>query len=58
MKYHEAINGPDSKLWKAKVAKEHQKMVNSGLFKPLKKSEVPEGVKLIDATWAMKKKNH
>jgi hypothetical protein len=24
MKYHEAINGPDGKLWKAEVAKEHQ----------------------------------
>jgi hypothetical protein len=29
MKYHEAINGPHSKLWKAEVAKEHQRMIHS-----------------------------
>jgi hypothetical protein len=31
MKYYEAINGPDSKLWKAEVVKEHQRMIDSGL---------------------------
>jgi hypothetical protein len=25
MKYHEAINSPDSELWNAKVRQEHQK---------------------------------
>jgi hypothetical protein len=32
MKYHEAINGPDGGLWKEEVAKEHKRMVNSGVF--------------------------
>jgi hypothetical protein len=58
MKYYEAINGPDSKLWKAEVVKEHQRMVDSRVFKSMKKSEVPEGVKLIDTTWVMKKKSN
>jgi hypothetical protein len=56
MKYHEAINGPDGKLWKTEVAKEHQRMIDSGVFEPVKLSKVPIGVKLIDTTWAMKKK--
>ncbi len=57
MKYHEAINGPSSKLWKAKVVKEHQRMVDSGVFEPVKNSKVPEGVKLSDTAWALKKKS-
>jgi hypothetical protein len=56
MKYHGAINGPDGGLWKKEVAKEHKRMVNSGVFKPVKISKVPNGVKLIDTTWVMKKK--
>ncbi len=57
MKYYEAINGPDSKFWKAEFAKEHRRMMNSGVFGPVKLSKVPEGVKLIDTTWAMKKES-
>jgi hypothetical protein len=57
IKYHEAINGLDGELWNAEVAKEHQRMINSGVVEPvLKMSEVPESVKLINMTWAMKKK--
>jgi hypothetical protein len=57
MKYHEAINGPDGRLWKDEVAKEHKRIVDSGVFEPMKISKVPNGVKLIDITWAMKKKS-
>jgi hypothetical protein len=32
-------------------------MINSGVFEPVKFSEVLKGVKLIDTTWAMKKKS-
>ncbi len=39
------------------MAKEHKIMVNSQVLKPVKISEVPNGVKLIDTTWAMKKKS-
>jgi hypothetical protein len=37
--------------------KEDQRMIDSGVFKPVKLSEVPKGVKLIDTPWAMKKKS-
>jgi hypothetical protein len=57
MKYHGAINGPDGKLWKAEVTQDHQRMINSGLFEPVKLSKVPKEVKLIDIAWAMKKKS-
>jgi hypothetical protein len=55
MKYNEAINGPDSELWKAEVRKEHKRIVDSGVFKKVKRSELPSEVKIIDTTWAMKK---
>ncbi len=56
MKYHQAINGPDSELWKAKVRKGHQRMVDSGVFKKVKRSELHSEVKSIDTNWAMKNK--
>jgi hypothetical protein len=57
MKYHEAINGPNGKVWKEEVRKEHQRMINNGVFEPVKISKLPKRVKLIDTTWAMKKKS-
>ncbi len=57
MKYHESINRPDGKAWKEKVGKKHQRVINNGVFKPVKISELPKGIKLIDVTWAMKKKS-
>jgi hypothetical protein len=44
-------------LWKKEVAKEHKRMTNTEVFEPVKMSKVPEGVKLIDTPWAMKKKS-
>ncbi len=32
-------------------------MIDSGGFEPVKLSKVPKGVKLINTTWAMKKKS-
>jgi hypothetical protein len=58
MKYHETINGPDGKKWKAKVKTEHGRMAKSGVFEKIKLSELPSEVKTIDATWAIKKKSN
>ncbi len=41
MKYHEALNGPDGKRWKAKVKTEHERMVKSDVFEEVKLSELP-----------------
>jgi hypothetical protein len=58
MKYHEAINGQDGKKWKAEVKTEHGSMVESGVFEKVKLSKLPSDVKVIDTTWAMKKKSN
>jgi hypothetical protein len=58
MKYHEALNGPDGEKWKAEVKTEHGRMVKSGIFEKVKLSELPSDAKVIDTTWAMKKKSN
>jgi hypothetical protein len=58
MKYHEALNGRDGKKWKAEVKTEHGRMVKSGVFEKVKLSEFPNDAKVIDTTWAMKKKSN
>ena len=58
MKFHEALIGPDGKKWKAEVKTEHGRMVKSGVFEKVKLSELPSEVKIIDTTWAMKKKSN
>jgi hypothetical protein len=58
MKCHEAINGPDGKKLKAEVKAEHGRMIKSGVFEKVKLSELPREVKIIDTTWALKKKSN
>ena len=57
MKYDKAVNGPDQVAWKAEVKKEHQQMVSNVVFEAFKMADLPKGTKVIDTTWAMKKKS-
>jgi hypothetical protein len=57
MKYNEAINGPDAKAWEKKIQNEHDCMVKNNAWEPVKKSLLPKGTKVIDSTWACKKKS-
>jgi hypothetical protein len=58
MKYHEAINGPDGDAWKAEVKKEHgSRMVHNKVIEPVSLSDLSKNEKVIDTTWAMKKKS-
>jgi hypothetical protein len=57
MKYHEAINGPDGDAWKAEVKKEHNRMVQNKVFELVSLSDLSKNEKVIDTTWAMKKKS-
>jgi hypothetical protein len=57
MKYHEAINGPDSDAWKVEVKKEHGRVVHNKVFDPVSLSDLSKNEKVIDTTWAMKKKS-
>jgi hypothetical protein len=56
MKYHEALNDPDGKKWKAKAKTEHGRMVKSCIFEKVKLSQLPSDAKVIDTTWAMKRR--
>jgi hypothetical protein len=58
MMHNEAINGPDGECWKAEIENEYQQMVNCKVFKPVLKSDLPPGTKIIDSVWAMKKKSN
>ena len=57
MKYREAMNGLDGAAWREEIENEHERMVKNNVFKVIKKSEMPEGAKCIDSTWACKKKS-
>ncbi len=57
MKYHEAINGPGGDAWKVEVKKEHGRMVHNKVFEPVSLSDLSKSEKVIDTTWAMKKKS-
>jgi hypothetical protein len=58
MTCNEAINGPDGEHWKVEVENEYQRMVNCKVFKPVLKSDLPPGTKIIDSVWVMKKKSN
>ena len=47
MKYDEAINGLDSKAWKHEAEKEHKWMIKCKVWRPVKKSQVPTGTKIL-----------
>ena len=56
MKYEKAMRGPDSKEWGHAVTVEHDRMVKHGVFKVVRKIDLPKGTKILTSTWAMKKK--
>ena len=58
MKYKEAMASPEAKGWKEAVVKDHDRMVQHKVWKPVKHKDVPAGAKVITSTWAMKKKSH
>jgi hypothetical protein len=58
MTYNKAIDGADGERWKAEVENEYQQMVNCKVFKPVLKSDLPPGTKIIDSVWAMKEKRN
>jgi hypothetical protein len=58
MKYSAAIGGPDGDTWKEEIKNEHERMKKHGVFKEVKRQDVPAEVKIIDSTWACKKKGN
>jgi hypothetical protein len=57
MNYKEAINWPDGTAWAKEIENEHDRMVNNDAWEPVKESSLPKNTKVIDSTWACKKKS-
>ena len=55
MNYRQAMKTVDRKEWQQAIRVEHGKMLKYNVFKVVNKEEVPEGTKLVDYAWAMKK---
>jgi len=55
MKYHEAMK-KDPKGWKKAVQKEHERMVEHGVFKPIDMNQNPKNSKILTSTWSIKQK--
>ena len=56
LKYDEAMASADSEDWQEAVDEEHRKFSAYKIWKPVPKTEVPQGAKILTSTWAMKKK--
>jgi hypothetical protein len=56
MYYHQAMKQPDAKQFRAAMQKEIDDHVSNGHWEMIRKSEVPEGTKILDSVWAMKRK--
>ena len=56
MKFNEAMRSSDREGWIKAVEKEHDNMTQYNVWEPVEKTKVPDGVKVLSSTWAMKKK--
>ena len=57
MNYKAAMKTPDKKKWEKAVEEEHDRMVKMNVWEATKATDIPNNVKLITSTWAMKKSN-
>ena len=58
MKYKAAMKCDDKELWIQAVEEEYNKFVKYGVFKAVKKGDVPKNAKFVSTTWAMKRKSN
>jgi hypothetical protein len=58
MKYDEAMAGPDKENWQIAVEEEHQRFEKHKAVKGVSRNEVPTGARIMDGTWACKKKSN
>jgi len=58
LKYKEAMQQPDADKWQMAVDEEHDRMKKHHVWEPVARDKVPKGMKIIDSTWAMKKKSN
>jgi Reverse transcriptase (RNA-dependent DNA polymerase). len=58
MTYKEAVTGPEQPYWLKAIEEERDRMMEHAVWKPIDKKQIPRGAKIIDCTWAMKKKSN
>jgi len=59
MNFKQAMKSQDAEAWKVEVENEHERMTTRhNVWEPVKRSDVPSGAKILDSTWAMKKKSN
>ena len=58
MKYNQAMASKDKNKWKDSVKEELASFEKHGVFKPIKRKNVPPNAKIVTSTWAMKKKTN
>jgi hypothetical protein len=56
MKYKQAMATEDVKQWERAVDEEHDRMVKHKVWQAILIKDIPQAVKIMTSTWAMKKK--
>jgi hypothetical protein len=56
VKYNEAMSGPEKEKWKKVIVEEHDRMIQSAVWIPVKLNTLPSNIKPLSTTWVMKKK--
>ena len=56
MTFDEAMAQADKDAWVKSVDEEHQRMIDCGVWVPIRKEDLPPNCDIIDSTWSMKKK--
>ena len=57
MKLDEAMV-TDAQGWANAVKEEHKQMIANDVWRPVKRSKVPKGAKILTSTWACKLKSN
>lgn len=58
MNYREAMATVNCEKWEKAIKLKHKKMVKYNVFQVVNNKVVPKGTKLMNFTWAMKKKSN
>ena len=57
MNYKQAMTSADASQWQVEVDKEHDRMVQHGVWDIVPKASLPPKTKILKSTWSMKLKD-
>jgi hypothetical protein len=58
LKYNEAMAGPDKEKWDKAVLEEYERFMTHKAVKAVPRDQLPKGIRVMDGTWAGKKKSN